>query len=79
MQNAALSGREKSLASASVQGGLGFSDVAERMRRLSGPCGGAARQNALAAADAASVSYKDNGARAAHTEAMRLGDMRREV
>ena len=40
IQNAPLPRQEKSLELASAQGGLGFSDVAETMRRSSGPRGG---------------------------------------
>ena len=63
MRNAALSRREKPLVLASVQGGLGCSDVAKQMRRLFGPGGVAARLDEPAAADAdgSLASGKDNG------------------
>ena len=64
MQNAAMSGREKSLATASVQGGLEFLDVAKQMRRLFGARGGVASQDLLLAAVAylSLNSAKDNDA-----------------
>ena len=49
MQNAAPSRQEKSLVSASTHKSLAFADVATAMRRLFGPCGGAARQDISAA------------------------------
>ena len=59
-QYVALSRSEESLAVASVQGSLGVSAVARKMRRHSGPRGGAARQDALAATDAdANSNYGD--------------------
>ena len=51
MQHAALSRSGKSLVSASPQCLLGFPTVARQMGRLFGPCGGAAEQDVLAAAD----------------------------
>ena len=52
LQNAALSHPEKSLALASSQRGLAFSDVATTARRLFGCLGGAAGQDFLAAENA---------------------------
>ena len=81
MQNAALSVLGKSLVLASVHGGFGFSDAANRMRRSSGPCGGAARLDALTAVgvDAFAVSDKDNEAWVLYWEAERQGAMKRKV
>ena len=45
MQDASHSGSEKSLVLGAVQGNLGISAVARRMRRPFGPCGGAVRQD----------------------------------
>ena len=44
MQNASLARPEKSLALTIVQGYFGISAVAQQMRRLFGPCVGAARR-----------------------------------
>ena len=49
MRNASISRLEKSLALAIAQGNLEISAVARQLRRLSGPCEGAACQGVLAA------------------------------
>ena len=70
IQIASLSGREKSQASAGVQGNLGISAVAGLLRPLFGPYGGAARQYVLAATDADVNSIDDDYASwAAHWKA----------
>ena len=51
-QDASLSKNGKSLVLDTVQGALAFAAAANRMRRLFGPCGSAARRNVLVAADA---------------------------
>ena len=61
MQNAPLSKSEKLLASARIQGNMDFPDAATQMRRLSGPCGGAAHQDVLVAADVDVSSEKEKG------------------
>ena len=52
MQAASLSWSGKSLVHARVQGNLEITAVPRQMRRLLGPCGGAVRQDVLAAKDA---------------------------
>ena len=51
MQKAELPRSEKSAVMASAQGSFGFVAMAKAMRRLSCPCGGAARRDVLVAAD----------------------------
>ena len=71
MQNAALSRQEELPALASTQKGLAFTEVAITARSPSGPCGGAARQDALVAEDVGGSvgSGKDQGACAAYKKA----------
>ena len=59
------------MAPASAKGGLGFSNVARQTRRLSGPCGGAPRQDVLVAGDVSGcpISGADNGAWVAYRKA----------
>ena len=51
MRNAALPRAEKSSILAGAQGNVGFPAVAEQLRRLFGPRGGAAHQDVFVAAD----------------------------
>ena len=60
MRNAALSGNEKSLVSARIQGALALAAAAKQMRRLFGYRGSAARQDVLVAADADVSSWDEN-------------------
>ena len=77
MQQAALSRHEKSLASASRQKSLALTEVAMTMRRLSGRCRCAARQDVLAVADVyesfGSEKRKEARARAAYKTAKKPG------
>ena len=58
VQTAAFSRSEESSVLASAQGNSGFPAVAEHMRRLFGPRGGAVAQDVLIAADF-DVSWED--------------------
>ena len=73
IQNAALSRRKKSLALAGAQKSLAFMVFAMAMRRLFGSCGGAARQDAVVAADVAEAvgSDKDPESLAARSTGMK--------
>ena len=75
IQNASPSRPEKSLILASVQGDTTFPVVAKQMRRIFGPCGGAARQDVLVAADmdAASEEGTDFEASTAYGKAKNRG------
>ena len=75
MQDVALSRSGKSRALTSAQGNLGLPAVAKQTRRLFGPCGGAVRQDVLAAAgwDAASGEGTDFEVWVAHRKAKKKG------
>ena len=79
MQNAASSRSGKSLALVSVQGILGFPAVATKMRRIFGPCGGAARQGVLVAAGMSGPSEAETEFETwvAHRKAKKKGGKRR--
>ena len=56
-----LSRQEKSLVLGSTHKSLTFGDVATTMQRIPWPCGGAARQNVLAAEDVEESLGSDKG------------------
>ena len=79
MQNAGLSRREKSMASASSQKSLKFADAAADMRRLFGSAGGAARPDILFKRDADGPlgCDRDQEARVTHKRTKKQGWVRK--
>ena len=64
-----------------MQGNLGFPDAAKQMRRLAGPCGGAARQCVLVAADMYAPPEEDATSTVwvAHREAKKNGEKKKRM